>query len=126
MIDTAILDHAIVSHAKWKSRLRQAIASGQSEYTLDQVRVDNQCEFGQWLHKLPLPERLKPRWRSIHELHENFHKEAAQILELATHHRKEQAEAGMKPGSSFTRVSTDLVMAINQWKNEESSAPETP
>ena len=88
-------------------------------YTLDQVRVDDQCEFGKWLHELPLPERLKPRWRNLHELHESFHNEAAHILELATRHRKDQAEAGMKPGSPFTRVSTDLVMAINEWKNQE-------
>jgi hypothetical protein len=125
MIDTAILDHAIASHARWKSRLRQAIASGQSEYTLDQVQVDDQCEFGQWLHQLPLAERIKPRWRTLHQLHETFHKEAAHILDLATHRHQEQAEAGMKPGSSFTRVSTDLVMAINAWKNEEKSAAET-
>ncbi len=122
MIDHAILDHAIVSHARWKSHLRTAISTGQSDKPLDQARSDDQCEFGKWLHQMPLNERLTPRWRNVHALHEKFHAEAAHILDLATHQRQEEAEAGMKPGSPFTRVSTDLVMALNQWKTEENQS----
>jgi hypothetical protein len=123
MPDIATLDHAIASHARWKSRLREAIDTGQCEITIDRARHDDVCDFGQWLHHLPPSEQATPRIRTLREMHVRFHKEAAHILELAVLRQKENAEAAMAPGSPFTHASTDLVMALTTWKVELLAAP---
>ena len=43
MTDPAIFNHAVFAHAKWKYRLRQAIETGKSDWTVDEVRD------GHWL-----------------------------------------------------------------------------
>ena len=53
MIETHPITHAIASHAKWKYRLRQAIDTGMSDWTVAEVRADDRCEFGEWLRDLP-------------------------------------------------------------------------
>jgi len=73
MIDPATLDHAIAAHAKWKFRLREAIRTGQSEWTVEKVRPDDQCEFGKWLNSLPLPDRMMNEWKDVKALHAKFH-----------------------------------------------------
>jgi len=37
---------AIGAHGMWKQRLRQAIDTGKSEFTVERVRPDNLCDFG--------------------------------------------------------------------------------
>jgi hypothetical protein len=49
------IDKAIAAHARWKSQLRKVIDSGTSDFTIDQVRPDNVCEFGRWLLDRPVP-----------------------------------------------------------------------
>jgi len=46
MLNTEEITKAISAHGNWKQRLRQAIESGNSEYTVEKLKVDNQCDFG--------------------------------------------------------------------------------
>jgi hypothetical protein len=123
MIDTSAIDHAIAGHAKWKFRLRQAIDTGQSEWTPDGIRPDNRCEFGQWLLALPLPERQGEHGRKIRELHAAFHREAAEVLEHALAGRKEQAGALMAAGGPFAVASSKLTIAMTAWKKAIADGP---
>jgi methyl-accepting chemotaxis protein len=116
MIEPAKLDHAIAAHAKWKFRLREAIKTGQSEWTVEKVRPDDHCEFGQWLNALPLSDRMKKEWREVKTLHAKFHQAAAHVLETALTGHRPEAEALMAPGGAFSDVSTKLVRLITEWK----------
>ncbi len=116
MIDPATLDHAIATHAKWKFRLREAIRTGKSEWTVEKVRPDDQCEFGKWLNSLPLSDRMMKEWREVKALHTQFHLAAAGVLESALAGRGTEATAAMAPGGTFADVSTRLVKIISDWK----------
>jgi Chemoreceptor zinc-binding domain len=116
MIDPANLDHAIAAHAKWKFRLREAIKTGQSEWSTDTVRPDDQCEFGRWLNSLPLSDRMSAEWREAKALHARFHVAAAEVLRSALEGRKEEADTAMAPGGVFAEVSMKLVRVLTDWK----------
>jgi len=120
MIDPATLDHAIAAHAKWKFRLREAIRTGESEWTVEKVRPDDQCEFGKWLNALPLAERMMKEWREVKDLHAKFHLAAADVLDSALAGRKSEASTAMAPGGTFADVSTKLVKIISDWKKKAS------
>ena len=120
MTDPAALDHAIAAHAKWKFRLREAIKTGQSEWTVDNVRPDDLCEFGKWLNSLPLADRMAKEWKEAKMLHAKFHVAAADVLNLALAHHQVEAGDSMAPGGAFTDISTKLVRLLTEWKKKVS------
>jgi hypothetical protein len=70
----ALVTKAIAAHGQWKIRLRQAIETGKSEWTVDQVKVDDQCVLGKWIYgdavvRFPGDSLV----REIRELHREFH-----------------------------------------------------
>jgi hypothetical protein len=110
------IDRAIAAHAKWKSHLRQAIDTGMSEWTVERVRPDVLCEFGSWLHNLPISERMTEHFRVVRDLHAKFHQEAADVLDLALSGSRDKATAAMAIGSPFATVSSKLTAAMTAWK----------
>jgi hypothetical protein len=114
------LDQAIASHAKWKYRLMEAIDTGQSEWRVNDVRTDHECNFGKWLAELPLSERLSENYKKVRTLHAEFHGLAADVLELALAGRKDEATAAMAMRSRFATVSSSLTMAVIAWKDAAS------
>jgi hypothetical protein len=116
MNDTEHINRAIAAHGRWKAHLRQAIETGKSEWTANTVRVDSLCEFGKWLHAASPAEKATERWKRIRELHSEFHKEAARILALALGGRTTEAEAALALGSSFSKNSADLTLALVGWR----------
>ncbi len=118
---TPQIDKAIGSHGMWKSRLRRAIETGQSEFSIDTVKADNQCEFGKWLQSLPStasPDVV----RSIRALHTKFHGHAALVLDHALAGRKSEAEKAIALGSEFSATSSALVKALMDWKKQQVDA----
>jgi methyl-accepting chemotaxis protein len=118
MFDPHLLDHAIAAHSKWKFRLRDAIQSGQSEWTVETVRKDDQCAFGQWLKTMPLADRMSHEWKEARELHTQFHQAAADVLALALSGQRGPATAAMAPGGAFSHVSSQLVTQLTHWKKK--------
>ena len=116
MVDPASLDHAIAAHAKWKFRLREAIKTGQSEWTVENVRPDDVCDFGKWLNALSLADRMMKEWREVKTLHAKFHVAAAEVLALAIAGHKSEADTSMATGGAFADVSSKLVRTITEWK----------
>ena len=53
MTKLTIFDKAVFAHSQWKHRLREAIKTGESEWTVAEVRADDRCDFGEWLDQLP-------------------------------------------------------------------------
>ncbi|GBD23938.1 hypothetical protein HRbin29_01611 [bacterium HR29] len=111
----ALVTKAIAAHGQWKIRLRQAIETGKSEWTVDQVKVDDQCVLGKWIYgdavvRFPGDSLV----REIRELHREFHQEAAKVLSLALMGRKAEAERLMEQGSAYARISGSLVRALQK------------
>ena len=111
------LDRAIAAHAKWKYHLMDAISTGKFEGRVSDARSATACEFGKWLSAMPLSERLSEHYKQVGALHAEFHRLAADVLELALAGRKVEATAAMAPRSRFATVSSNLTVAITAWKD---------
>ena len=108
---------AIGAHGAWKHRLKHAIDSGVSDISPEKVAVDNQCEFGKWLHSLPESERQSEEYRQAKALHACFHREAGEVLRLALGGEKEQAMRCIAVDGSFGIASEKLTAQMAAWKS---------
>jgi hypothetical protein len=106
-MDKDTIDKAIWAHSRWKVHLKQAIQTGQSDFSIGNVRNPHICAFGKWLDSAA-GKRL-PDYSHIIELHENFHKEASHILELALTGQTNEAAEKMQLGSHFNQLTAKLI-----------------
>ena len=116
MIDAGQIDHGIASHARWKYRLFDAIKTGESDWTVDQIRSFTDCEFGRWLATLSGAERQSEHFQKVYDLHREFHGAAASVLELALRNQRDEAQAAVALNSPFSLVSAHLTAAMTAWK----------
>jgi hypothetical protein len=117
MVDADMISKAIWVHGTWRQKLRQAIDIGHSHLVVEQVAADRECEFGAWLHGLPADERDSEHWRLVHDLHAQFHVEAARVLALALNGKHAEAETAFHRGSEFRRRAAALTEALAHWKH---------
>jgi methyl-accepting chemotaxis protein len=108
---------AIAAHGLWKTRLKEAIATGSSIFRVSAVKLDNACDFGKWLYDLPAQQRLDDHWAKAKDLHAAFHTEAARILDLALTGKKAEAEAALEMGTAYAATSAALVNELQAWKS---------
>jgi methyl-accepting chemotaxis protein len=108
-----VLTAARDAHKAWDARLREAIKSGNSSMSVEQAGSDDNCAFGKWLHAPGEFRRSQPeRWQQIHDLHEQFHRNAAQVLKLATTGQTKQA-AELIQTPDFVNVCRQLLDALH-------------
>lgn len=111
------LFNALRAHAAWKLRLAQAIETGTSEFSVDAVRVDNACPFGQWLYgSIDAAARGSAYYEQVRGLHAAFHRQAANVLALALAGRTAEARQAMEVGREFNRASAQLTLALTAWQ----------
>ncbi|HEY6873085.1 MAG TPA: CZB domain-containing protein [Geobacteraceae bacterium] len=119
MSDPSELNKAIKNHSIWKVRLKDAVDTGKSEFTPRQVRANHLCEFGKWLNSLPPGEKALEEYGKIAVLHEKFHAEAANVLQMALGGQKDKAhEALTDIRSDFIYTSAQLINALTDWKHK--------
>jgi len=116
MIDGSQIDHGIAAHARWKYRLFDAAKTGESEWTLEQIRSYTDCEFGRWLASLSPSERQSEQCKTVVDLHREFHGAASEVLELALRRETDAAQDAIALNSPFSLVSADLTAAMSAWK----------
>ena len=112
---------AIGAHGMWKNRLHSAIETGKSEFTVDHVSHDNNCDFGRWLYgsSIPPTSKLKPDYDACRRLHADFHREAAGVLKLALSGQKDKALSAMDRNGKFAEVSANLTTAMMKWQKAD-------
>ena len=109
---------AIGAHGKWKLNLRTAINRGKSEYSVEDIRCDNLCEFGKWLYGPTIDEETKAGkpYEVVKRLHAEFHRCASQVLFYAVNDKKDEAIQLLE--GEYTERSDILIKALNKWKGE--------
>jgi hypothetical protein len=110
------IQKGMLAHAQWKERIKNAIETGASNFTADQVKIDDGCDFGAWLHALP--DQTSDEWKQIHRLHEQFHEEAGRILDLALQGRKDEAKQAISLNSHFADLSVRMTNLLIAWKKK--------
>lgn len=117
MSDPSELNKAIKSHSVWKVRLKDAVDSGKSEFSPQQVRANHLCEFGKWMASLPPHEKSLQIFKDVQVLHEKFHGLAADILQMAISGQKEKAHKALTEiTGDFMYTSAQLINNLNTWK----------
>jgi len=108
---------AISAHGQWKQKLRSAIDTGSSDIGPDKVKQDCNCAFGIWLYE-HMPEEAKSStyYKEVREMHARFHIEAGTILGLAVSGNKKDANERMKMGGEFSKLSSQLVKKLQEWR----------
>ena len=90
---------ALDAHKAWMTRLRDAIRTGKCDVPAATVRADDQCTLGKWLHGGSGYRAEQPaRWQEMHDLHEQFHANAARVLELALAGKQDEARKLLSDG----------------------------
>jgi hypothetical protein len=118
MVTKEDLDNALSTHALWKKRLQEAIENGKSEFQVSVVQKDNACQFGQWLYNFSEQEKQSDDYIKVKDLHAEFHKTAADILQLAINGDKFEALKRIESGGGYSRITGKLIIALNSWKSK--------
>jgi hypothetical protein len=116
MITKEEIKKAMIAHGTWKSRLMKVIQGDVNEFDLGKVSRDDVCEFGRWLHNLPVSVKNEPIWKEVQTTHAKFHLEAARILGLATRGFREEALEALKVTNTFGQISGKMVMLLHKWR----------
>ncbi len=113
------IDDALDAHARWKIRLKDAIKAGGADLNPAEVRLDNRCDFGKWLHGSDIPAgvRASTHYATAVRLHAAFHQAAADVVDKVKAGDHASAESSMKMGGAFSRASAELSGALSTWKS---------
>jgi hypothetical protein len=117
MLTTEAIDAALVAHGHWKQHLQDATAAGWSEFSPDDIKRDDICQFGRWLYSLPPEVKGSKDFVHVKELHAEFHRIAGNILALAIAGQRDEALKMLAPGGGYGGVSGRLVIALENWKS---------
>jgi chemoreceptor zinc-binding protein len=118
MADQAEIDKAIAAHGMWKTRLKDAIEKRKIDTPAETIRVDNQCAFGKWLYSPALNsvDKASEHYKTVKDLHAEFHKTAAKVVELALDGKRIEAEKMIALDGDYAGVSSKLTSAMMGWK----------
>lgn len=108
-------DEVIQRHSHWKFLLKQSVEQGHSDFTVFDARNCHLCDFGKWLDSFE-GKRL-PDYLEVMELHQHFHEEAANVLNLALQGRRTAALEGLKLGSPFNQATAKLINKLGEIRN---------
>lgn len=112
------INESVEAHVAWRIRLQEAIEKGTSEFSVENLKVSNLCDFGKWLYLEVDPSLQKSeQYQKVRDLHQSFHLAAANVLSLALSGKKNEATNAMEEGSEYVRLSTELINAMKQWRD---------
>jgi hypothetical protein len=114
------ISKGIGAHGKWKQRILTAVETGQSEWTPETVRQDNQCDFDKWLYSCSSLDKVSPHYEKVKELHAHFHTVAGGVLDMALTGDKKEAESAVNMDSEYRVVSSKLTSEMMAWKRNVS------
>ena len=83
------LDEAVKAHSNWKMKLSSYLKSVDGSLRSAEVRADNRCALGQWLHGEGRSHAASPEYRALLE-----------------------GETALRSDSEFGHASRDVVAAI--------------
>lgn len=106
------LDEAVKAHSNWKMKLSTYLKSVDGSLRSAEVRADNRCALGQWLHGEGRSHAASPEYRALLEKHAHFHQAAARVVDMANAGKAVQGETALRSDSEFGHASRDVVAAI--------------
>lgn len=108
----------MAAHDYWKAYLKNAVETGQIDTPVETIRSDDQCVFGKWLNGSMLTpmEKSSHYYKTVKELHAEFHKTAARVVELVLAGKKSDAAKMLSLGGEYAKISAELTLAMMKWR----------
>lgn len=110
------IGRAITAHRDWKHRLEEAVKSGQWNGSAAEAERDDQCELGRWLHHASPETRVETAWLLVRDMHENFHREAAEVVTLIHQGNLNEARMALEPDAPYEVASRLLLELLESWR----------
>ena len=99
------------AHRDWKIRLRTYVNGGGEPLDELEVRRDDACDLGRWLHARPAEERGAVHLELM-AVHARFHQCAGDVVATVQRGQREQAVRMMDAGTAFADASFRVVGLI--------------
>ena len=114
----AEIEKGIGVHGLWKAHLKRAIETGKFDASIDTIRKDDHCDFGKWLYGSTLSDidKASNSYKTVRDLHEEFHRTAAKIVDLALSGRKDEASKMISHNGEYALISSKLTAKMMEWK----------
>ena len=112
------IEDAIQVHCAWAEQLKDAIETGLSVTTVAEAARVDLCAFGRWLYGRTIPDYAKVHngYDNAVQIHAEFHRCAAGVLDLALTGRGAEAIKAMDNASPYTSTSVMLVLTLRAWQ----------
>ena len=110
------IGHAVAAHREWKSRLVEAARSGRWEGSAVEAERDDRCELGRWIHRAGPEMRAETAWALVRDMHESFHREAAEVVTLIHQGNLNEARMALEPDAPFEVASRLLLELLESWR----------
>jgi hypothetical protein len=119
------IDKALEAHRLWRAQLKEAIKNRKMEKPIETIRTNNACAFGKWLYgsEITTDQKASKYYKTITDLHTQFHKLAAQVAELAVAGKTEEAENLLSTKGAYMETSARLSSALTDWKKAVNAVP---
>ena len=101
------IDDAIQVHGAWKTRFRDFL-SGKAAMDMDEISQADACKLGIWLHESGQRMLSAEDHSTAHDLHEQFHQIAGEIVQHVKQKDFEAARQALVSGGKFDQASHDL------------------
>lgn len=105
-------DDMILSHSKWKNRLKKAILA-KEQIDTQVAGKDDQCELGKWIHGEGKKYAAVSAFGDLKAKHARFHASILNVVNQARSASPEKALEMVDPTTGeFGRASSDCINAI--------------
>jgi len=115
------LQSALKAHGAWKQRMVRAVANKNTHMSIDELRLAEVSDFGQFLMDLPVELQKSPRLAEVRRLHADMHIAAADVALLVKQGKYEEARAALSTGA-FSQISGALNQALVRWQVRDLAA----
>ncbi len=105
-------DEAIQAHAAWKIKLTTYIRKPDGVLKSAEVRVDNKCALGQWLHGEGKEHASLDEYRTLISEHARFHRTAGEVIDRANKGLEKNGDRALNFYSEYGVASRSVVKAI--------------
>jgi hypothetical protein len=110
------VEAAITTHYHWLDLLNAAVASGESPYSIAEIKRDDLCPIGVWLSTtISDTLRTMPLYYVTKSRHAVFHRSMTRLL-AAAKARQPQAVLSMQPGGDMMMVAVALLRTLQDWR----------
>jgi len=109
-------DEAIQAHSAWKLKLSTYLRTPNGTLKSADIRPDNRCALGQWLHGEGRKHTSLPEYKKLVAEHARFHRAAAAVVDKANSGVSTSEDTALGAKSEFAAASSSVVALILSMK----------